>query len=327
MIFCTLFDSNYLSRGLALLRSLGRHLEDFHLYAFAADPRCHDVLASIDDDRLTVLSLSEVEGPELLAVKPGRSRGEYLWTCTTSTILYVMDHFDVDHCTYVDADLYFLDSPKVLFEELGDDSILITSHRFSPRYRKLIKYGKYCVQYMTFKKDDRGLEALRWWRDACIEWCFARREDGKFGDQKYLDDWPERFAGVHELRHLGGGVAPWNVQQYEVFEEGGRVCVREANASDSFPIVFYHFHSLKLLPRERVDLGLYRFPPEAQELLYAPYLRTLLEIGREVRSRFPELDPHGLGTSPISWKTPLIAAQRALTGSYQVYPLAQICRL
>ena len=72
-------------------------------------------------------------------------------------------------------------------------------------------------------RDERGIAALRWWHDRCVEWCYQRFEDGKFGDQKYLDDWPDRFAGVHVVDHPGVGLAPWNVSRHELVLNGNGV--------------------------------------------------------------------------------------------------------
>ena len=212
--FCTLFDSVYLSRGMAMYESLQRNCTNFHLYIFAFDDVCYQFFYQRQFPNITVISLREFEDDKLLMVKQTRSRGEYCWTCTPATIMYVLNTYHVDSCTYVDADLYFFSSPQILLDEVGSDSILLTEHRYTAKYDQSATSGKYCVQFVYFKNDDKGRRALQWWRNACLKWCYNKQEDGKFGDQKYLDDWMTRFEGVHELQHLGGGVAPWNMQQY-----------------------------------------------------------------------------------------------------------------
>ena len=161
---------------------------NFHLYIFAFDDISLSVLRQLNLKNVTVISLQEFEDEELLKIKPTRSKGEYCWTCSSSTILYCLEHFNLSHCTYVDADLYFYSNPQVLVDEMGDKSVLITLHNYAPEYDRTKTSGKYCVQFVTFRNDAEGLKVLKWWRSVCLDWCYARMEDGKFGDQKYLDD-------------------------------------------------------------------------------------------------------------------------------------------
>ena len=286
--FCTLFDSNYSAKGLAMYYSLVEHCPSFHLYIFAFDDKLVNALMKMKLDHVTVVSLKEFEDEELLAVKQTRTPGEYCWTCSGSTILYCLQHYNIDSCTYLDSDLYFYADPSVLIDEMGDDDVLITEHRYTPEYDQSKTSGKYCVQFMTFKNNANGLKILKWWRNACLEWCYSRFEDGKFGDQKYLDDWTTRFQGVHELRHLGGGVAPWNMQQYKFIRKGQSVFGVESSTKNVFPIVFFHFHSLqcyrKGLLREFlvVDMG-YKLPLSARKLLYTEYLSKLKHSYRQMK--------------------------------------------
>jgi len=242
--FCTLFDRNYLPRGLVLYRSLERVCADFRLRVFCMDDETQTVLERMALPNLSVIGLAELErhDPELLAVKPTRTQLEYCWTATPSVCAYSLDvEPELEQITYLDADLMFFTDPAPIFDELGADSVLIVPHRYAPQWQHLeATSGTYNVQFMTFKRDERGLRALGWWRERCLEWCYNRVEDGKLGDQKYLDDWPERFEGVHVLEHVGGGLAPWNVANHALAEENGQPQV------DGRPLVFYHYQSLKL---------------------------------------------------------------------------------
>lgn len=272
--FCTLFDSNYIAYGLSMYESLKKNCADFHLYVFAFDDKCEEILTKLALPEITVISLKKFEDEKLLAIKPSRGKGEYCWTCTPSTILYVLKNFTVPSCTYVDADLYFFSDPQILIDELGEKSVSIIEHRYTPKYDQSVDSGKYCVQFMTFKNDAKGLEVLEWWRERCIEWCYGRVEDGKFGDQKYLDDWMTRFDCVHELQNLGGGVAPWNVQQYRFVNDGGKIFGIEKKSEKKFPLIFYHFHGFKLLAPDQIKMtDHYKISVNVRNLIYKEYAK------------------------------------------------------
>jgi hypothetical protein len=283
--FCTLFDSFYLTRGIAMYQSLEKVCDKFHLYIFAFDDTSYHILKELNFKHATIISLKEFEDEKLLAVKPSRSKAEYCWTSTSSTILYVIKNYNVPSCTYVDADLYFYQNPKILFNEMGDKSILLTLHRYPAKFNRSATSGIYCVQFITFLNNKVGLEALNWWRDACIDWCYDRYEDGKFGDQKYLDDWTTRFKGVHVLEHLGGGLASWNVEQWPfVSKTENEIIFKDTVKNSNFEAVFYHFHHVRFFKNDIVDLG-WRHPTmHVVANLYVPYIIELGQIEERLKS-------------------------------------------
>ncbi|HET9278551.1 MAG TPA: hypothetical protein VFN95_10195 [Flavitalea sp.] len=270
---------------MALYESLEKNCPSFHLYVVAFNDECYTYFRNSDLKNITPIALKEFEDQKLLEVKPSRSIAEYCWTCTPSVISYCLNTFNLPACTYVDADMIFYRDPGILLDEMRTDSILISEHRYSKEYDQSATHGKYCVQFMCFKNNHAGIQALSWWRDRCLEWCYSYPEDGKFGDQKYLDDWTTRFAGVHVLQHLGGGVAPWNLQQFQFTIEDGEIHIIENATGNKYPLIFFHFHGLKFYTDNTVSLSgsLYEMKQDVKNLVYKPYIRLLLQIGDRLK--------------------------------------------
>ena len=278
MNFCTLFDSYYLDKGLALYNSLKNNSDNFRLFIFCFDDQSKDVLESLDLSNTVILHHSAIEDEKLLKLKSERSKAEYCWTCTPVIIQYVLDNYDVDSCTYIDADLFFFNDPQILFDEIKKKraNVVITPHRFAnnKKDQKLCKRsGKYCVEFNYFDQSENAREALSWWRKKCAEWCFHLYEPERMGDQKYLEKFPVLFKGVHELQHLGGGVAPWNLRQYcYVKNDKIHIWLREKNSGNEFPIVFYHFQNLRYLSKDYVNIGSETNSKIIKDVIYIPYL-------------------------------------------------------
>ena len=269
--YVTLFNCLFLPQGLALYRSMERHAGVYTLWVLCVDDETHDILSKLSLLNVRLLQLSSFETEALKRVKVDRTIGEYCWTLTPFAPKFVFDaDSSIQRVTYLDADLWFRKNPEAIFAEFeksGKD-VLITDHAYAPEYDQSALSGQYCVQFMVFTRS--GGEAVRsWWEERCIEWCYGRFEEGKFGDQKYLDDWTERFSEyVHVLNDKELMLAPWNATRFPY-----------GNA------VVWHFHGLSLIPTRKgtaVDFGVYPLPKVARKHIYGAYVEDLKVVIQEL---------------------------------------------
>ena len=275
--YCTYFDHNYLPRGLALYDSMRQHAGDFELWVLCLSDECEQVLKKLSLPGLQTISMREFEAGDasLLAAKQNRSPIEYFFTCTPSLPLFLFKNNPaMDAVTYLDGDLYFFGDAEEVHAKIGDGSIAITPHRLPPALKDSERYGIYNVGWITFRRDANAFTCLEWWRERCLEWCYDREENGKFADQKYLDCWPTKFAGVKVILHPGVNLAPWNLSGHKLEWKDGRVWV------DGLPLLVFHFHGLKQLTRCIFDPQLIRYQVKSDAILkrriYRPYLEHLI---------------------------------------------------
>lgn len=259
--YVTIFDSGFLPQGVALAESLSDHAGEHTLWVIAVDDEAKRALSQLALPNVRLLPLAEVETDPLLAVKGGRTRAEYCWTLTPFAARFVFERDPgIERVTYIDADLWLRKSPRPIFEEFerSGKTVLITEHAYAPQYESSTKTsGKYCVQFLTFTR--QGESVRQWWEDRCLEWCFARYDNGRFGDQKYLDDWPERFPEhVHVLQHRGWALAPWNTTRFPTADA-----------------IFYHFQGLRLISERWISIGGYPVSQQVVKEIYRPYMRRL----------------------------------------------------
>ena len=290
--YCTYFDSNYFSRGLALHQSLVRHCNRFRLYVMALDELSWKWLVALNLVNTCVLHLDHIMDDELEAAQANREWDEFIWTCTAPFIWYCRKKFNAQRLVYLDADTYFFSNPSPLFQELkpktghrivGDygTDIGITPHRFPPELAwRVLKNGIYNLGIIYFDNSGVSYQALQEWRKQCLEWCGRTYKDPqhKCGDQGYLDDWPEKY-GTHEIQHPGVNLGPWNQMQYTYVEHEGVLYIY--HDFHLRPVILYHFHAWG--PKRESGYPLH---PLVKSVLYPEYVRVIAEkeaIVKELR--------------------------------------------
>ena len=244
--------------------SMEKNAGDYTLWVLCVDDETYDVLTTIGLPNVRLLQLSCLELDELKMIKGNRTLREYCWTLTPFAPRFVFEaETSVSRVTYVDADMWFRKNPEPILREfnISKKNVLITDHSYAPEYDQSASSGQYCVQFMTFSRN--GGEVVRkWWEKKCVEWCYARKEDGKFGDQKYLDTWPEIFVeDVHVLTNKELILAPWNATRFPY----GNACL-------------WHFHSLRIISYKKVIsviFGDYPLPKSTRINIYKPYIEDI----------------------------------------------------
>lgn len=289
MNFCTLFDSNYASKGIALYLSLEQQTDDFVLYVMGMDRKCQEILSAIGFKHMIVECIDDVNSPELAEAKSNRSRAEFCWTCGSFFTDYFLHKYNLPDITYLDSDLMFFSSPQVVFDELEgkNASVGLASH-----FMKYPLFGKYCVQYVYFKNDKDGSDCLRWWRDECLKWCYSRVEYGKYGDQKYLDYFADKFNHVCEIDNRGVGVAYWNMNDNS-YKDGFTYY-----KGNKWPTVFFHYSGINVQVKDGVMT--FRHTMYITKSIRQTFIEPYAELMKEAFAKYLNTPIRGVVITPLS---------------------------
>lgn len=310
MTFCTLFDSNYISKGIALYLSIAQHTDDFILYVMAMDRKCEEQLKQMSLSHMLVECIDDNMFPALEEARNNRSRAEFCWTCGSVVTHLFFEKYELPEITYLDSDLMFLNSPAIIDDELKRKK---ASVGISPHFIHNTLFGIYCVQYVYFRRDKNGVACLEWWKDECLKWCYSQLENGKYGDQKYLDYMHEKFDGVVDIENRGAGIANWNMEQYQYdFEK--KILWHHGK---QWPIVFFHYNGLNTSVKDRSLSFVHSkfFTKNVVDGFIMPYAKLL----SMVYQAYLDIDIIGFSYKPLSrWKNIL----NAIWVHIRNYPLA-----
>lgn len=283
----TIFDSNYLIKAITLYKSALEYVPDCQFSFLCLDDESKKILDELKLPNLQTNIISDLKNIELEKVRQSRTRGEFAFTAKSNYLAYLIKTTEYsfgDIIIWADADILFYSSAKQLINEvLRGHSIIRTSHKFKTDKEYLNeKVGKYNAGMIFFKIDENSKQCIQEWSKQCIDWCFHRLEDGKLGDQMYLNDWHNKYKGVYDLPHKGVNTGTWNINNYKVTNVANRFYL------DNEILICYHFHGIKTsLHRNRIKI----YPISIYHKdIYNVYTKALYQALKLVQTIRPSFD-------------------------------------
>lgn len=246
-IYFTLCSNNYLPFAISLGKSVKYFQSEAHFVIGLVD-RIHpdiDYPSLGDFEFLPCFDLGYPEFESMLsryniiefntAVKPFYF--EYLFT----------KYPEVDQIYYLDPDLYFYQSPRVLDQEWAEAEILLTPNLIftmpkpSTGEFASLRHGMYNLGFLGLKRGEESFRLIQWWKERLREHCRIDKCRGIFVDQKWMDLVPLFFKKIKSVKHPGWNMAWWNFSERTLIQTPQGYAVNRSEIH----LVFFHFSGYK----------------------------------------------------------------------------------
>ncbi len=279
--FCTTVSKLRVYQGIVLQRSLNHNCKNFTLYILCVDDEAYEICSKVKLEKTILLKVQEIENEALLQVKKDRALNEYCWTLKPFLIDFIMkQNLPFDFITYVDADMCFFSDPTPIFELQRKYNVLISEHDYIDSYRGVEDLcGKYNSGFISFKNTDSAIDPLRWWQERCLEWCYDNAVEGKFGDQKYLDQMVRIFPEVQSITTHGVNIAPWNESKYHFDTSNEKVYV------NGNKLICYHFSGFRIVAKDKAALLI--GSKKLYDIIHFPYMNVLKGVIEDIEKIVP----------------------------------------
>jgi hypothetical protein len=277
--YVTHSDFSYAPRMILMLESLRKFDSESPIFVFCHDSKTTSLLESLSIENTFVINDLETIFPELALVKASRSNLEYLYSLSPYIIEYVFLRNDAKSVTYLDADLYFFNDPNMLLSTSEETNVVIVSHQFPEKFSHLNIFGKYNVGWLQFNNSKIGRLALNWWKLKCTESTSETLKGEVYGDQKYLDSFPDLFPGVEIRENIGENVAPWNLLGKKLILNKGKATI------DGRALYYFHYSGFRILGKYYLcgtSHYNYRNRIKFRNFIYKPYVAHLEDLHKRL---------------------------------------------
>ena len=319
--YCTLFDRNYIDRGLTLHRSLERHAGAFKLIVLCLDPATEASLAALGLAHVEPVGIEALQAWDagLAGARGNRGLVEFYFTCKPVLLSYVLSREPAaTRVDYLDSDLFYFAPPSVAEPSYAASPVALSPHRFDAANAWRRRYGECNAGWVSVAASGEGRRFVAWWRERCLESATLVPGGEVFGDQKYLDRVPALFPGTASVSHPGVNAAPWNIGGAGVALEDGQVRI------GGEPLVFFHFHGTRRMLFNLHESGLHDYgvalTPAIRDGIYRPYISELVASRRRLASLPAGIRAQLTAPRPVSSGRELVRTVRAMLRQTAVAP-------
>jgi hypothetical protein len=317
IIFGTFANARYLPQLLSMLESFQANVQSSRIAVVALDAETISSLTRLNFPCVDIFCVEDLEKyvPQLGIARNNRSLSEYFFTVTSALPIFLFNAYPkLDFVVYVDADLFFFSNPESCIFALDEkDNVLLTSHNFAEKNSDLRVYGEFNTGFIAFRRSSDGMRVASWWLERCLEWCKDIVENGKFADQKYLENFSSIARGVRISQDFGLNLGPWGLNSLkQITSQNGSVFV---NGKLLFA---FHFSGLRWNGNFAIlGASLYRHKVSKLVfgLIYVPYLRSIQRWETDLlKNNSASLVGRGMKSIRLSRKVTFGVLVRSLLG-------------
>jgi hypothetical protein len=287
--FFTICSNNYLAQAIVLGNSLKAWYPQNNYVIFLVDERNK----AIDYTAIPfeILPVKEIE-PGLQELVHKYNIVE-LNTCVKPRVIeYLFQERNADRVIYFDPDIRIYHRLEELEKALDENNIVLTPHIFTPipldgklpNESNFLNYGIYNLGFIALNRNEETEHFVGWWKERTYKIGYSRVEEGLFVDQLFINLVPIFYKLVHILQHRGYNMAPWNLHERYLTQQGDAFYVKNGDA-----LRFFHFSSFRLHSDE-LPLHYYnRFQLKDRPDLHAIYSQYNSELDKAGHSFYSKI--------------------------------------
>ena len=224
---------------------------------------------------------------------------------------------------YQDTDVIFFSEMDTYPGFSSKHSVYIFEHQYRLK-KDFYPHGKYNAGFLVLKNNSSSQTFLEEWSSKCHEWCYLRVENGKYADQKYLEELSRySYVSAENSKQINLGM--------HFFDGGSNLkSTKKRVLLDNRELICFHFHGFKVHKRV-TESGLNRYGFSLRNFnkfknLYIPTINRYFSIKRilEYQIGLSLLNSIQLQTDvPIEYSqlTFLKKLKSCITGTYLINSL------